>query len=214
MSDIHGFYIEFLEALELVDLENEDTKLLLLGDYIHGGSGNCQVLDKIMSLQQKYGDDRVVALMGNHEEMFIGSRWKLTEDDELDEEKEDEYRDWCSELPRYYATDNQIFCHAGVNEEAGENWEWDTDDFTYTEKYPAQLGRFCMDVIAGHIYTSEIANDRSFNDIYYDGESHYYIDGCVCESGKIPVLMVDTDTNKYYRVTENGEWIVESYEED
>ena len=212
MSDIHGFYIEFIEALELVDLENEDTMLLILGDFIHGGPGSYQVIEKIISLQEQYGD-RVVALIGNHEELYLRNRVAIAEDDEFDEIKEDKYRDWIADLPRYYATDNQIFCHAGVNEEAGESWEWDTDDFTYTEKYPAQLGSFCMDIIAGHIYTSDISGDRGFYDIFYDGENHYYIDGCVCESGKIPVLMVDTETNKYYRVTENGEWLVEPYEE-
>lgn len=33
-----------------------------------------------------------------------------------------------------------------------------------------------------------------FNDIYYDGASHYYIDGDVLSTGDINVLMVDTDT--------------------
>lgn len=36
MSDIHGCLMEFEEALSLVDLTG-DNKLVLLGDYIHGG---------------------------------------------------------------------------------------------------------------------------------------------------------------------------------
>lgn len=59
----------------------------------------------------------------------------------------------------------------------------------------------------------EIGEDM-FHDIYYDGESHYYIDGAVCESGVIPVIMVDTDTDKYYRVTETGNWLILPYEEE
>lgn len=48
-----------------------------------------------------------------------------------------------------------------------------------------------MKVVAGHIGTAEIANDPRYHDSYYDGESHYYIDGMAWDSGVIPVLMVD-----------------------
>ena len=59
-------------------------------------------------------------------------------------------------------------------------------------------------VVAGHVGTCVIADDPSFHDIYYDGESHYYIDGTVIDSRYIPVLLVDTDEDKYYQVTESG----------
>ena len=64
MSDIHGCLQEFEEALSKVDL-SEDNKLILLGDYIHGPN-SYGVMDKIMSLQEKYGSDKVIALLGNH----------------------------------------------------------------------------------------------------------------------------------------------------
>lgn len=53
MSDIHGCLPEFEEALSLVEdyLKEPDTKLCLLGDYIHGGADSYGVLDKIMRLQ-------------------------------------------------------------------------------------------------------------------------------------------------------------------
>ena len=69
-------------------------------------------------------------------------------------------------------------------------------------------------VVAGHIGTSDIAGDASFHDIYYDGASHYYIDGTVLKSRRIPVLMVDTKTDRYYRVTESGSWPVQPYDMD
>ena len=73
MSDIHGCLAAFEEALDLFEehLEEKDTRLLLLGDYIHGGEDNYGVLDKIMAMQQKYGYDKVIALMGNHEEFVL-----------------------------------------------------------------------------------------------------------------------------------------------
>lgn len=73
MSDIHGCLAAFEEALDLFEehLEEKNTRLLLLGDYIHGGEDNYGVLDKIMAMQQKYGYDKVIALMGNHEEFVL-----------------------------------------------------------------------------------------------------------------------------------------------
>ena len=59
MSDIHGCLAEFEEALSLVmeQLEDPDSMLILMGDYIHGGADNYGVLDKIMKLQNQYGSD-------------------------------------------------------------------------------------------------------------------------------------------------------------
>ena len=71
-----------------------------------------------------------------------------------------------------------------------------------------------MKVVAGHVGTSEIAGDPWFHDIFWDGASHYYIDGTVLLSGRIPVLMVDTETDRYYQVTESGNWLILPYEEE
>lgn len=217
MSDIHGCLAEFLEALSYVDLSG-DNMLILLGDYVHGPD-SFGVLKKIVELQQEFGQGKVITLMGNHEEMVIDGRWPIggSSNEEIYNDREDEedyYIEWMKDLPRYYATERQIFCHAGIDEEAEDMWEWGTDDFTYTEKFPAETGEFYMDIIAGHIGTAVISGDRGFHDIYYDGASHYYIDGTVLDSGIIPVLMVDVENNKYYRVTETGEWLILPYDEE
>lgn len=119
-------------------------------------------------------------------------------------------------LPRYDVEGNTIFVHAGIDEEAEDMWEWGTDDFTFTEKYPAQTGRFFGEwkIVAGHVGTAVISGDPGFHDIYYDGESHYYIDGTVNDSGILPVLMVDTEKDMYYRVTESGNWLILPYDEE
>ena len=77
MSDIHGCIGAFENALELVlpHLDKSDTKLILLGDYIHQGEDSYAVLDRIMSLQKKYGCEKVIALMGNHEIMACNNMW-------------------------------------------------------------------------------------------------------------------------------------------
>lgn len=228
MSDIHGFLGEFEEALSLVEehLEEDDVRLILLGDYIHGGADNRGVLDRIMALQHRYGADKVVALMGNHEEFvlqgdssidhMIKTIWK--DDNGGDDDGEDDkYIRWMENLPCYYTEGNTIFVHAGIDEESGDMWEWGTGEEIFTSKYPAETGQIEgleMKVVAGHVGTDEISGDPRYHDIYYDGESHYYIDGTVLKSGMIPVLKVDTETDRYYRVTESGDWLILPYEEE
>ena len=105
---------------------------------------------------------------------------------------------WLRGLPYYYETPTQIFVHAGVDEEAGEDWKWGISEEMLLNQYPAQTGKFCKDVIAGHIATSTISGRRDFHDILWDGESHYYCDGSVAVSGEIPVLVYDEADGAYY----------------
>lgn len=218
MSDIHGCLDAFEYALSLVDFSG-DNKLILLGDYIHGPD-DYGVLNKIMQLQSEYGSDRVIALLGNHEDMACDGRWPIGGNDDADiyDHAEDDagYLIWMRNLPRYYSEGNTIFVHAGIDEEAEDLWEWGTDDYTFTEKYPAQIGRFYNDmkIIVGHIGTAEISGDPRFHDIYFDGESHYYIDGTVLDSGIIPVIKIDTKNSRYYRVTGTGAGLILPYDEE
>ena len=216
MSDIHGCLAEFEDALGSVleHLEEDNTMLLLLGDYVHGGGDNYGVLDKIMNLQEEYGSDKVVALMGNHDYMLMTGQSSMnymirSQDDELDKDdgRDDKYIDWISNLPMYYTEGNTIFVHAGIDESAGEDWECSSDEKHYLEKYPPTYGQvkgLSKKIVAGHVYTSEIAMDKRFCDVFYDGKSHYFIDGNVVDSGIIPVLLVDTDQDKYYQVMSTG----------
>ena len=215
MSDIHGCLQSFNEALSLVDLSG-DNRLVLCGDYIHGGQDSYGVLDRIMELERKYGSDKIIILAGNHEDMAIDGRWPIGEERFVDSGVENDDRDdmyilWMRNLRRYYVDGDTVFVHAGVDEEAEELWKWGTDYYTFTEKYPAQTGKFHMNVVAGHIGTEVISGDPNFHDIYYDGESHYYIDGTVLESGTIPVIKLDLDSNRFYRVTETGDCLISPY---
>ncbi len=225
MADIHGCIDEFENALSLIldDISNGRAKLVLLGDYVHGGRGNAKVLDRIIDLQNQFGTDRIIALLGNHDEMVLNgeatihnnSVYARAEECEDDSDSDDDkYIGWLSALPRYHVEGNTIFVHAGIDEEAGDMWEWGTSEEIFTSKYPAETGKIeglDMKVVAGHVGTAVISGDKSFHDIYFDGESHYYIDGTVIESGVIPVLMVDTENDKYYQVTASGKRLIEPY---
>lgn len=225
MSDIHGCLAEFEQALSLVKehLEEEDTMLILLGDYVHGGENNRGVLDKIMKLQREYGSDKVIALLGNHDDWVVDGTSTIDfmiagrDRYHVDDGSDDKYIHWISNLPKYHVEGNTIFVHAGIDEQAGDMWEWGTSDEVFTFKYPAEVGKIPgldMKVVAGHVGTAEIAGNPRYHDIYYDGASHYYIDGTVLDSGMIPVLMVDTEEDKYYRVTESGTWLILPYDEE
>lgn len=225
MSDIHGCLAEFEDALSLVldDIEQGKAKLVLLGDYIHGGPDNRGVLDRIMKLCARFGSDRIIALLGNHDEWVVNGSSTISNNSVYarieeweDESDDDEYINWLSSLPLYYVEGNTIFVHAGIDEEAGDMWEWETSEDVFTSKYLAETGKIeglNMKVVAGHVGTAEISGDRFFHDIYFDGESHYYIDGTVLDSGVIPVLMVDTENDEYYQVTDSGKRLIEPYEE-
>lgn len=104
---------------------------------------------------------------------------------------------WVKKLPVYYETENQIFVHAGVDEEAGEFWRYGTDDSFYTSKYPPTVGAFYKDIIAGHTGTSFFTDDKNFHDIFFDGKSHYYIDGTVEISKRLNLLVYDTEEKSY-----------------
>ena len=180
-SDIHGCLDEFEKALSLIidHLDEPDTMLCLLGDYVHGGYNNYGVLDKIMCLQDTYGSDKVIALMGNHEEFILSGDSTINHmvksfDEELEHNDDDKYIRWIENLPRYFTKGKTIFVHAGIEEDAGDMWEWLTGDETFVGKYPAETGKIKnleMKVVAGHIGTAEISGDPKFHNIYYDGAS-------------------------------------------
>lgn len=225
ISDIHGSIFEFEDALLKVDLDfANDNKLVLLGDYIHGPS-SYEVLDRIIALQQKFGSDRVVALLGNHEEMALNGYWAINQDrfgvynDDYNEEREEVYLRWFSNLPLYYEIGNAIFVHAGIDEQAASEgfWEIGTSEYIFTSKFPAEIGKipnFDYKIIAGHIGTRTIANNPRYNDIFYDGFNHYFLDSTVQESGELFVLMYNVEQNEFYKVGDNGATIILPYSEE
>lgn len=278
MSDIHGC----LDALEarIGQLDERgffdegcEDKLFLLGDYIDRGPDSLGVVRAVMKLEQRC-PDRVIALMGNHEDEFLNwlgdgaVDWNddVLLDDDLDElfaELEPDFGSasshavidrlkmwqlsdpggntmrsllgndafcsvesaialndadaferacdriratqpdairWIRNLRTYYETDSQIFVHAGIDESQGESWFAATPRDMLLNSRRTPRGRFYKDVIAGHTPTSSIVNDPAFHDIFWDGESHYYIDGSTPRTGSLPLLAYDIDKRSYFRV--------------
>ncbi len=84
---------------------------------------------------------------------------------------------WMKSLPLFHETEHQIYVHAGVDEEAEDLWVFGTSDEMFIEKYPPTTGYFYKDIIAGHVSTSTASGNRNNHDIYFDGKSHFFIDG-------------------------------------
>ena len=115
---------------------------------------------------------------------------------------------WVNKLPLYYETDSQIFVHAGVDEEIPkEEMEWctlGTGEWTFLGKYPPTKGKFFKDIIAGHVAAKQVAGDKSFDGIYFDGESHFYIDGSGGDRQSLLCLAYDEEEKTYYDYKMDG----------
>lgn len=265
MSDIHGCIEELKKQMEYVDLGG-NNRLIFLGDYIDYGRSSGQVLHFIYDLQKEYGDEKIIALKGNHEAMLLEwideynkkvtplmeamaydswlkndseyryntfrtlvSKEQIKKLEEI-ERKESfakinaeavkmvlntsgELISWIKNMPSFYEARDQIFVHAGVDEEAEEYWKWGTSDEIFLWKFPASIGSFIKTIVAGHAGTGNIAGDKSFHDIYHDGASHYYIDGSVYKQGKLLLLGYDEKSKKYYQIEKGKKIPVKRFEE-
>lgn len=189
MSDMHGDMEAYERALSVVDLDTPDNLLVLCGDYMAPPDGDFTMIHAIMELQQRY-PQQVIALAGNHEYRFV-------EEHRFTDYEDDPAFAWMRALPLYFETPTQIFVHAGVDEEAEDLWKVGTEDSFFCEKIPATTGSFLKDIIAGHVGTYALARDDSFHDVFWDGASHYYIDGTVQRSHHVPVLKYDTEKKRY-----------------
>lgn len=150
-----------------------------------------------MELQVKF-PKQVIALMGNHELYLL---------EDYNNRKIDVCEDvikWLKDRPYFYETQNQIFVHSGIDEEAEEYWKIGTEEIYYCNKYPHTTGYFFKTIISGHISAREIAKREGFaiedGAIFFDGKSHYYIDGEVENTNKLPILMYDTLSEKYIKM--------------
>ena len=107
---------------------------------------------------------------------------------------------WMCHLPYFYETERQILVHAGIAEWGGKDWLCVTSRELMVGKRTVSRGAFHKDVIAGHISTAKISGNRTYDGIWHDGQSHYYLDGTTWRSGKIPVLEYDSETEKYREI--------------
>ncbi|WP_350455222.1 metallophosphoesterase [Slackia heliotrinireducens] len=114
----------------------------------------------------------------------------------------DEVR-WLCGLRLFHETERQIFVHAGIDESLGDSWGTTSRD-TMLRSRATRFGTFPKDVIAGHTPTSSICGDLDFHGALWDGASHFYVDGATFLSGRIPVLVYDSEGGTYRELDDRG----------
>lgn len=93
ISDIHGEYEKFMELLEEIELEENDT-LYVLGDVLDRGEHPIKTVLKLMEMPN------AICLVGNHEVMALKCLQFLCQEitdraiDELDEETAEDLLVW------------------------------------------------------------------------------------------------------------------------
>ncbi len=200
MSDSHGVLDVLDAALAACELA-DGSEAYLLGDMIpHRETCDGEAdfiarseaaLARVREWCQASGG-HAHALMGNHEYDLVEDvrDGRLRMDDGL-------FR-WCRYLPLFAETEDQIFVHAGIDEEAGDLWQVGSPDVTLVAKNPITFGTFEKDIISGHVSAWELAGrPRDFAGIFWDGASHYFIDGATETTGHIPLLRYDLDARRY-----------------
>ena len=153
IGDIHGCYEKLKKMLSRLDWRpGRGDLLLFLGDYIDRGPDSYEVVETILDLQSQ-APEEVIALMGNHEQMFLELisgqshpqllanglsatvRGYAQDNRELSAAHLAFYRN----LKLYYESRDYIFVHAGLRpgrsltEQTPHDLLWIRDDFLLSD---------------------------------------------------------------------------------
>ncbi|WP_449538215.1 metallophosphoesterase family protein [Ferdinandcohnia sp. Marseille-Q9671] len=148
ISDIHGDIDKFERLLKLVNYQQEEDQLLLLGDYVDRGPHSRAVLDKVIRLR----DEGAIALIGNHEKMMLEAfradsmsvkRWfynggiKTLQNYGYYIEKDDaKYWYTTEEMPNLLQINEDIRPHIEILKEFPYFYETDTHIFVHAGVHP------------------------------------------------------------------------------
>lgn len=73
IGDIHGCLTELVNMMEYIKTSGkynpDEDVIVFLGDYIDRGPNSAEVVKYIRSIEEN--NDRIIALMGNHEDMLL-----------------------------------------------------------------------------------------------------------------------------------------------
>jgi serine/threonine protein phosphatase 1 len=134
IGDIHGCLKKLNQLMGRICIDNKNDTLVFIGDYIDRGESGPEVIDYVIRLKSEY--EKVVCLMGNHEQMLSRYMEGLDEDlylanggrvtlhsygiilsDDIDERKSKipaRHHAFFESLLPYYETEDYIFVHAGL----------------------------------------------------------------------------------------------------
>lgn len=162
IGDIHGGFKALEQLIKKIDLR-EDDLLIFLGDYIDGWSESYEVIEFLISLQQKRIENNLTApiyLRGNHDELFLnylttkeqndmwlfhGGQSTVESYQNRSEEDFEKHLDFFkNSLYNYYIDEqNNGFFHAGFHNLKGPEFEY-YDNITYWDRTLWELA-LCLD---------------------------------------------------------------------
>lgn len=214
VGDIHGCYNLLVKGLKQANYQPGRDRLILLGDYIDRGVNSAKVVELVRDLVNR----GAIALMGNHEDMFLDTldNWDskspywflngskatlLSYGLELDQIKDKkavnkaiptEHLDFLRSLPFYYEDSHYIFCHAGIRPGISMDKQTKEDILWIRDSFLSTpiVGKT---VVFGHTPTTMI-DDHGIAEIY-QSEGKIGIDTGAYFSGLLTVLQLTSNTN-------------------
>ncbi|MEG2908898.1 MAG: metallophosphoesterase [Erysipelotrichaceae bacterium] len=222
ISDIHGHYDKYIEALKVINFTSEDT-LYILGDILDRGEHGIKILQDIMY------KTNIIPILGNHEFMALNvfeslinknkKSSKLSNDSlenlniwleeggqptfdsfmELEEHKRFEIIDFIEnfEVYREITVNNKTYflVHAGLNnfDENRDISDYFLHEFIFGRTDYNSIYFKDKILVTGHTPTRLISNE----DKIYKNKNHLAID-CACGfGGNLAVYCLDNDKEYY-----------------
>jgi len=134
IGDIHGCISKLERIIDRIDIDAQNDTLVFIGDYIDRGPDPKGVVDFVLDLRKSI--NRVICLLGNHEQMFLDylrdesfnkeiflvngggntiSSYGVIETSEgIKVDVPESHMQFFTSLLPYYQTDDYIFVHAGL----------------------------------------------------------------------------------------------------
>lgn len=213
IGDLHGCLYTLKDILKEVEFDKGINKgkdeLIFLGDYIDRGNWSYELVTFLIELEKKYGKNRIICLMGNHEKMFIDSASRNREDitlwmynggnntlDSFEDNNKNiyDYLAWFKDLAITYSTEKYIFCHAGIPHTKIEDNT--VDDILW--------GRTWLKMKPLYNDKTVIFGHTPFNDVTFIDEKHIGIDlGCVFGLGLCACIIQGEKELQFVKVPTN-----------
>lgn len=157
IGDTHGCLDELQTLLNAAALNLSQDRLILLGDYIDRGPRCYELLQYLKTLQNTYGNERIVLLRGNHEQMAIDYGGKGTARSFADNQTHNkEAVKFYKSLPLFYTEEHFIYVHAGLRPGVNLEDQQARDLLWIREEFYQSSFDFSKTVIFGHTPTSYI----------------------------------------------------------
>ena len=143
IGDVQGCFDEFLDLLNVCEINWNEDKVYLAGDMINRGPKSLEVMQYLMS------HPNIRCILGNHEHFFLNGKKKKKSFEHLSREfgkHKNTIKTWLSSLPYFIETSDWILVHGGIpkgksqslkscNPEIISTLRFDKNDMPWYENY-------------------------------------------------------------------------------